>query len=148
MSDSGREYVIMRTVLESIVVVSVLAVLSSAELLILKGSDTQGWSMMLQRYGHSPLLGTLLANLSIPLIIILYATAVAEIAGFSLIVGRIKDLRYGVMSPAHPPPDGSSSGIGVVPFMVRLPPAPPSVPCLSLIREHSSFTASRNSLKD
>ena len=66
MSDSGREYVIMRTALESIVVVSVLAALSSVELLMLKGSDPQGWSVMMQRYGRSPLLGTLLANLSIP----------------------------------------------------------------------------------
>ena len=138
----------MRTVLESIVVVSVLAALSSAELLILKGSDPQGWSMMMQRYGRSPLLDTLLVNLSIPLIIVLYATAVVEIAGFSLIVGRIRDLRYGVMSPARPQLDGSSSGLGIVPLAVRLPPAPPSVPCLSLIREHPSFSASRWLLKD
>jgi hypothetical protein len=138
----------MRTVLESIVVVSVLAALSSVELLMLKGSDPQGWSMMMQRYGSSPLLGTLLANLSIPLIIILYATAIAEMVGISLIVGRIRNLRYGALGPARPRLDGSSSGLGVVPLVARLPPAPPSVPCLSLIREHPSFSASRYLLKD
>ena len=137
----------MRTVLKSIVVVSVLAALSSVELLILKGSDPQGWSVMMQRYGRSPLLDTLLVNLSIPLIIVLYATAVVEIAGFSLIVGKIRDLRYGIRS-TRPQQDGSSSGLGVVPLAVRLPPAPPSVPCLSLIREHPSFSASRYLLKD
>jgi|ACXM01.1.fsa_nt_gi hypothetical protein len=138
----------MRTVLKFIIVASCLAVLSSAELLILKRFDQQEWSLMLQQYRHSPLLGVVLVNLSIPLVIVLYITSIAEIAGISLISGRIRNLRYGIQDIARSRTDGSSLGIRVVPFMVHLPPAPHSIPSLSLIREHPSFDSSHYSLKD